>query len=116
MDDERRQRLEEKAREREERRQERWERRRERWERRRIDPLGPIFGALVLIWMGVLLLGVLNPEVFRLGPYSLTWTNAWSFFFVGIGALLILEALLRAIIPAYQYGIIGRLIGGAFCC
>jgi hypothetical protein len=104
MDDERERRMEERQRERE-------ERHRERREWRRNDPIGPIIGALVLIWLGVVFLAAQNPEMFRL-PFAITWSNAWSFFFVGLGALLILEALLRAVTPTYRHGITGRLIGG----
>jgi hypothetical protein len=59
----------------EERRQERQEHRRERWERRRNDPLGAVIGALVLIWLGVVMLAAQNPELLRLGPFSVTWTR-----------------------------------------
>ena len=62
MDDERERQIEERQREREERHRERGERRRERWELRRSDPIGPVIGALVLIWLGVIFLAVQNPE------------------------------------------------------
>jgi small-conductance mechanosensitive channel len=94
----------------EERRQEHQERRRERWERRRRDPIGPIIGALVLIWLGVVFLAVQNPEMIRL-PFSISWDNVWAFFLVGLGALLILESLLRVIFPAPRR-IVGPLIWG----
>jgi hypothetical protein len=81
---------------------------RRRWGR---DPLGPILGALVLIWLGVVLLAAQNPGMFRLGPYRVTWSNVWGFFFAGLGALLIVEAFLRAIMR-YRRGIAGRLIWG----
>jgi len=103
MDDERMKRIEE-------RRQEREVRRRERWERRLNDPIGPIIGALVLIWLGVVFLVVQNPEMIRL-PFSISWDNVWAFFLVGLGALLILEALLRVIFPAPRR-IVGPLIWG----
>jgi small-conductance mechanosensitive channel len=103
MDDERERRIEERQRERE-------ERRRERREWRRSDPIGPIIGALVLIWLGVVLLAAQNPEMVRL-PFSISWDNVWAFFLVGLGALLILEALLRVIFPAPRR-IVGPLIWG----
>jgi hypothetical protein len=104
MDDEREKRIEE-------RRQERDERRRERWERRRHDPIGPVVGALVLIWLGVVLLAAQNSELLRLGPFSVTWINWWAFFAAGAGALLILQGLLRAV-TGYGHGITGLLIWG----
>jgi hypothetical protein len=103
MDDERERQIEERQRERE-------ERRRERREWRRSDPIGPIIGALVLIWLGVVLLAVQNPEMIRL-PFSISWDNVWAFFLVGLGALLILDALLRVIFPAHRR-IVGPLIWG----
>ena len=110
MDDERERQIEERQREREERHREREERRRERWELRRNDPIGSVIGALVLIWLGVVFLAVQNPEMIRL-PFSITWDNVWAIFLVGLGALLILEALLRAIFPAPRR-IVGPLIWG----
>jgi hypothetical protein len=95
----------------EERRRERDERRRARWERRRNDPIGAVFGALVLIWLGVVFLAAQNPEMVRLGPFSVTWINWWAFFAVGVGALLLLQGLLRAVM-AYGHGITGSLIWG----
>jgi hypothetical protein len=101
MDDERR--IEEQQRT-------RAERRRERWELRRNDPIGSVIGALVLIWLGVVFLAVQNPEMIRL-PFSISWDNVWAFFLIGLGALLILEALLRVIFPTRRH-IIGPLIWG----
>ena len=104
MDDERVKRIEE-------RRQEHEERRRERWERRRHDPIGAVIGALVLIWLGLVMLAAQNPELLRLGPFSVTWVNWWAFFIGGVGALLMLQGLLRAV-TAYRRGITGSLIWG----
>ena len=103
MDDER-------ERGREEREHERQERRRERWERRRKDPIGPVFGALVLIWLGVVFLIAQNPGVINL-PFEIGWSNVWMLFLAGLGALLILQGLLRAVM-AYKFGIVSSLIWG----
>ena len=103
MDDERERRIEERPRD-------RAERRRERWKLRRSDPIGSVIGALVLIWLGVVFLAVQNPEMIRL-PFSISWDNVWAFFLVGLGALLILEALLRVMFPAPRR-IVGPLIWG----
>jgi len=81
---------------------------RRHWGRRSISS---IFGALILIWLGVVLLAAQNPETFRLGPFRITWANVWGFFLAGLGALLIVEALLRAILR-YRRGITGRLVWG----
>jgi hypothetical protein len=110
MDDERERRIEERQHEREERYRAHQERRRELREWRRSDPIGPVIGALVLIWLGVVLLAAQNPEMIRL-PFSISWDNVWAFFLVGLGALLILEALLRVVFPARRR-IVGPLIWG----
>jgi small-conductance mechanosensitive channel len=110
MDDKRERRIEGRQGEREERQRTRAERRRERWELRRNDPIGSVIGALVLIWLGVVFLAMQNPEMIRL-PFSISWDNVWAFFLVGLGALLILEALLRVIFPAPRR-IVGPLIWG----
>ena len=112
MDDEREKRIEERRQEREERHRAHEERRRELREWRRSDPIGPIIGALVLIWLGVVLLAAQNSEMVRLGPFSVTWTNWWAFFCVGVGALLILQGLLR-IATAFGRGIVGSFVWGA---
>jgi hypothetical protein len=75
------------------------------------DPISPIFGALILIWLGVVLLAAQNPEMLRLGPYRVTWNNMWGFFAGGVGALLIVEALLQAVM-GYRRHIGGRLMWG----
>lgn len=82
-------------------------------ERRRVgrDPLGPIFGALVLIWLGVVMLAAQNPDMFPPMPFRVTWSNVWGFFFAGLGALMVVEALLRAVM-GYRRGISGRLVWG----
>jgi len=103
MDDEREKRLEERQREREERHL-------ERRERRRNDPVGPIIGALILIWLGVLFLVVQNPAMLRL-PIEISWNNVWLIFLAGLGALLILRGILRAA-TGYRFGIAGSLIWG----
>lgn len=105
MDDERVKRIEERRREHE-------ERRRERWERRRHDPIGTVIGALVLIWLGLVLLAAQNPELLRLGPFSVTWTNWWAFFCAGVGGLLILQGVLR-VVTAYGHGIVSSFVWGA---
>ncbi len=104
MDDERVKRIEG-------RRHEYEERRRERWERRRSDPIGAVIGALVLIWLGLVMLAAQNTELLRLGPFNVTWVNWWAFFIGGVGALLILQGLLRAV-TAHRHGITGSLIWG----
>lgn len=79
--------------------------------RGRRDPLGPIFGALVLIWLGVVLLAAQNPDMFPPLLYPVTWSNVWGFFLAGLGALMVVEAFARAVM-GYRQGITGRVIWG----
>jgi hypothetical protein len=110
MNDERERQIEERQREREEHYRARQEHRRELREWRRSDPIGPIIGALVLIWLGLVLLAAQNPEMFRL-PFSISWDNVWALFLVGLGALLILDAFLRVVFSTRRR-IAGLLIWG----
>jgi hypothetical protein len=103
MDDEREKRLEERQHERE-------ERRRERWERRRNDPIGPVIGALILIWLGVVFLAAQNSDMLRL-PFEVSWNNVWALFLAGLGALLILQGILHAA-TGRRFGIVSSLIWG----
>jgi hypothetical protein len=77
---------------------------REKWAR---DPLGSAIGALILIWLGVTLL------LANLGTFGwIWWENFWAWFILGIGALFILEVLIRLVVPEYRRPIGGRLIAG----
>jgi len=71
------------------------------------DPLSGITGALILILIGVILLaesqGWVNWEQFG---------GLWNLFFVGVGLLLLFEAVLRLLLPAYRRPILGQVIGG----
>jgi hypothetical protein len=76
----------------------------EKWAR---DPLGTAIGALILIWLGVTLF------VANLGTFAwIQWENFWAWFILGIGALFILEVLIRLAVPEYRRPIGGRLIAG----
>jgi len=71
------------------------------------DPLGNITGALFLIIAGVILLAESQGWV--------TWDQfggLWNLFFVAIGAVMLLGAALRLMLPAYRRPILGQVIGG----
>ncbi len=73
----------------------------------RNDPLSNITGALVLIFAGVILLAQSQGWV--------TWDQfggLWNVFFVALGAAILLEAVLRLLLPAYRRPILGQVIGG----
>jgi hypothetical protein len=89
---------EEKRREKDEKSQE------EKWRR---DPLGAIVWACILIWAGVvLLLGNLNllPRIPGLKM------DDWSLIFLGAGIIILLEVVVRLVMPEHRRGVVGNLI------
>ncbi len=75
------------------------------WDWRR-DPLSAIVWAAILIWIGVVLLignmGLLD-NLSILGRR----VEAWTFGFLGAGAIVLLEVVVRLLVPAYR-----RAVGG----
>ena len=69
------------------------------------DPLGGVSGGLILILLGVLLL------LSTLGHIS--WGDWWAYFVLGLGCILIFEALLRIAGTADRQPVTGKLIGGS---
>jgi len=74
----------------------------EKWRR---DPLSAVAWALILIWAGIVLLAV-NLKLF--GAFS--WGDAWQVFFLGAGLILLLEVVLRLLVPAYRQPVTGTII------
>ncbi len=74
----------------------------EKWRR---DPLNAAGWALILIWAGVVLL-VSNVGIFRLFALE----TGWPLFFAGAGGILLLEVVVRLVVPAYRGPVIGTLI------
>jgi hypothetical protein len=70
------------------------------------DPAGRAMGGLVLIWLGVIFFIVQN------GMFGVTWANMWGAFLMGLGGLLVLQALVRLVLPDYRRGVFGLVIGG----
>jgi hypothetical protein len=87
----------------------------EKWRR---DPLGSVTWAAILIWAGLVFLadnlGFLDAlrfgrgeeEFFFLGP------GVWSLVLIGAGGLLLLEVVIRLLVPAYRQAIGGSLFLG----
>jgi hypothetical protein len=76
----------------------------EKWRR---DPLSAIVWACILIWAGVvLLLGNLNylPRIPGLPM------NEWSLIFLGAGIIILLEVVIRLVMPEHRRGIVSSLI------
>ena len=98
-------------------RQERWESRREKNEKQEKheknekgekqekgkggDLAGALTGGLILILLGVLFYLAQSNLV------SITWSNWWQYFLIGIGVILIIQGLIR-------YGQRGRFYSGSF--
>lgn len=77
--------------------------REEKW---RDDPLSAAVWAGILIWAGIaLLLG-------NLGLLDDTTLSGWDLVFIGAGAILLLEAAARLLVPAYRKPIVGNLVLG----
>jgi hypothetical protein len=73
----------------------------EKWRR---DPLSAAVWALILIWAGLVLLGA------NIGLLAGSFLDAWPIFFLGAGALLLLEVGFRLLVPAYRRPLTGNLI------
>jgi low affinity Fe/Cu permease len=89
----------------------------EKWQR---DPLNTIAWAAILIWAGIVLLadnlGYLDPlrDLGRgtAGLGFLADFEAWSLIFFGAGVIILLEVLVRLLVPAYRKPVGGTLIFG----
>ena len=75
----------------------------EKW---RDDPLGAAVWALILIWAGLALL------LDSMGVLDDSTINGWQLAFTGAGVILLLEALLRLIVPSYRQPVVGTVILG----
>lgn len=100
----------------------------EKWQR---DPLGSIVGALILIWVGVILLAnnmgfissitsVLDALGVPAPGLGLEWipfvsARTVQAFLLGTGAIVAIEVVLRLVIARYRRGIFGSLIGAIVC-
>ncbi len=77
-------------------------------EKHRSDPLSRVVWAGILIWAGLVLLannlGILR-DVPLLGGMS-----AWSIAFAGAGLIILVEVLIRLVVPEYSGPVIGSLI------
>ena len=80
----------------------------EKWQR---DPLSSIVWAGMLIWAGVaLLLANLGILSWRIGDNRI---EPWSIVLIGAGVILLIEVLIRLIMPAYRRAVGGTLFFAA---
>lgn len=75
-----------------------WE---EKWRR---DPLSAAVWAIILIWLGLMLLA------YNLDFFEDSFLDAWPIFFAGAGGILVLEIIFRLLVPAYRQPVIGTAI------
>ncbi|MFH1929597.1 MAG: hypothetical protein ABIK79_15705 [Chloroflexota bacterium] len=94
--------------EKEEKEEEKEEKEGKSWdEKYRRDPLSAIVWAVILIWVGVALLADNLGFLAGLRPL-----DAWDLVFIGAGVLVILEAVIRLLLPEYRQPVTGSLIFG----
>jgi hypothetical protein len=90
-----------------------WE---EKWSR---DPLGSFTWALIFIWAGVVLLAnnlgwldsiVIRGTDFTGIEYLDQAIDAWSIILIGAGVILLLQVLVRLLVPQYRRPVTGTII------
>ena len=88
------------------------------WEEKyRRDPLGPIIWGLILLWAGTVLL------LSNLGMLASLWSRTiigpvwvgrlaqgWSLVMLGAGVILLVEVVIRLLVPIYRQSVVGTLI------
>jgi len=86
-------------------------------EKYRRDPLGTLVWAVILIWAGVVWLannfGFLKGISTRFQdlPFDLPFrTEVWTFILLGVGAILLIEVLIRLAVPDYRRPVMGTFI------
>jgi hypothetical protein len=76
----------------------------EKWRR---DPIDAAMWAIILIWVGIMLLAS------NLNAFEDWGVEAWSIGFLGAGLIVLLVALFRLLVPAYRRPLGGNLIFAA---
>ena len=88
-------------------------------EKYRRDPLGAIVWAVILIWIGLVLLaenlGYLEKLAFNLNFSSIPGDvpfigNGWTIIFAGMGVILLFEVVIRLLLPDYRKPLVGTVI------
>jgi hypothetical protein len=89
------------------------------------DTLSTITWAAILIWAGVAFLGVSqkwfeklipDPRLFKnipSGPFEMFDPGVWSLIALGAGVIILLEVIVRLLVPAFRRHIGGSLIVAA---
>ena len=88
-------------------------------EKYRRDPLGAIVWALILIWVGLVLLaqnlGYLEQWGLQLKfadlPFEVPFIgDSWSLIFLGIAVIVFIEIIIRLLIPDYRRPLMGSVV------
>ena len=88
-------------------------------EKYRRDPLGAIIWAVILIWVGVVLLAKNMGYLEQLGlqldfadlPFNIPFVgDSWSLIFLGIAVIVFIEIIIRLLIPDYRRPLMGSVI------
>lgn len=77
----------------------------EKWRR---DPINAGSWAAIFIWAGLVLLG----DTTNWGPDHYYWWSTWAIIMAGAGAILLIGALIRLLMPSYRRRIMGNVILG----
>jgi hypothetical protein len=94
-----------------------------RWdEKSRRDPLSAVVWAAILVWAGLVLLannlGFLDALFDRLPSDGTGWfvdaSGTWSLILLGAGVIVLLEVLVRLLVPDYRRPVGGSLILAVF--
>ncbi len=92
----------------EEKREEKGEKEEKSWDEKwRRDPLSAVVWAAILIWAGLVLLASNLGLLVRLEQL-----DAWGLIFVGAGLIVLLEVVIRLLLPDYRRPVTGTLIFG----
>jgi hypothetical protein len=83
------------------------------WEEKsRRDPLGALVWPAILIWAGLVLLaanlGLFSNLFGRV--FGITGVDTWSVILIGAGIIVLLEIVVRLIVPDYRRPVTGSLI------
>lgn len=73
----------------------------EKWRR---DPLSGIFFGLIVVGVGIIFLLASQGRI--------DWADWWAYLLIIIGAVFIIEVLIRSIMPAYRRPVFGKLLAG----
>jgi hypothetical protein len=90
-----------------EKQEEKWN---EKWSR---DPLSSAVWAMILIWIGVMLL-MANMDILDDVRILNRQVEIWSLGFLGAGAIVFLEVIVRLLIPTYRRNVTGTFIFAVF--